>query len=91
MENPVFKFIDQNTDPTLTSFMKISKSIQVFDHFLNRIIRFFEVEQPNLDFLGVKAKSKIKKTFYDFLKQKFLRKITVLIMLAAIVRNTNKY
>jgi hypothetical protein len=71
MENPVFKFIDQNIDPTLTSFMKISKSIQLFDYFLNRIIRFFEVEQSNLYFLGEKAKHKIKKALYDFLKEKF--------------------
>ena len=71
--------------------MKISKSIQLFDYFLIRIIRFFEVEQSNLHFLGERAKKNIKKALYDFLKEKFLRKMTILIMLGALVKNTNKY
>lgn len=54
-------------------------------------MRFFEVEQSNLHFMGEREKKNIKKALYDFLKDKFLRKMTILIMLGALVKNTNKY
>lgn len=91
MDNLVFKLVDQNNDPNHTSFIKISKNIQIFYYFIVRIIRFFEVEQLYLGFLDEKVKQKVKKVIYDFLKEKFLKKITILIILASLIKNNNKY